>query len=272
VAGSIHATGFSAQRAETKPLRLNSYGGELVAKDERLYARFDIAMDEHPKIALLSDASFRALFEATMYSRRQLTDGFLDGRVAVRRWGQVVLDELCTNDPEKPSLFPTSKRGVAGFQIHDYEKHQTTTADIEAKREAGRKGGLAKASNRVAPASDSLEQSATGPLAITETETKTKTPSSTKKVSASRRKPEIPMPDDWTPNETHVRIARECGVDGRREEAQFRDHAEANDRRQRDWDAAFRTWLRNARPQKATPMEKARRTVMLATELLEVES
>lgn len=110
-------------------------------KDDRLYARFDIGMDEHPKIMLLSDAAFRALMEATFYARRQMTDGFLDERVAVRKWGREVIDELASNHEERPTL----ERVDGGWKIRDYEEHQVTREDIERKREAGRAGGLAKA-------------------------------------------------------------------------------------------------------------------------------
>ena len=145
----------------------------MMAKDRRLYAKFDINMDEHPKILMLSDAAFRTLFESTLYSRRQLSDGFLDERIVLRKWGADVAAELSSNDPEKPSWV----RVDGGWMIHDFGEHQTTTADIEAKREAGRKGGLAKAeqsaSKPVAPATKVLEQNASNSLAKTETETET---------------------------------------------------------------------------------------------------
>ena len=244
-----------------------------MTKDRRLYARFDIGMDEHPKIMLLSDAGFRALFESTLYSRRQLTDGFIAERVALKKWGPDVIPELTGNDPERPSWRPFSKDGVPGFLIHDFAEHQTTTADIEAKREAGRKGGLQKASNRVAGATEMPEQNGSNTLAKTETETETKPSSSTKKsVGASRRKPEVPMPDDWTPKPSHVAYAVERGVDGRHEEGQFRAWVASKDARYRDWDAAFRGWLGRATPQKLAPTARAQRTVMLATDLLEVEA
>ena len=165
-----------------------------MAKDERLYARFDIAMDEHPKVMLLSDAAFRALFEVTLYSRRQLTDGFLAAGVIRRKWDAEAIAELQRNDPARPSLYPFEKDGVTGLMIHDFEKHQTTTADINSKREAGRLGGLAKAKRTAStslgaatevlgqkaskPLADPLaerKQTSTAPLAITETETETKT-------------------------------------------------------------------------------------------------
>ena len=146
-----------------------------MAKDRRLYAKFDINMDDHPKILLLSDAAFRALFESTLYSRRQLSDGFLDDRIVSKRWGLDIANELSSNDAEKPSWI----RVDGGYQIHDFAEHQTTNADIQAKREAGRAGGLAKASNSVAPATEVLEQKGSNILAKTETETEKKDLSST---------------------------------------------------------------------------------------------
>ena len=141
-----------------------------MTKDRRLYARFDIGMDENPKIFMLSDAAFRALIESTLYCRRQLTDGFIDDRLVSKRWSIGVVEELSGNDPDRPSWIKVD----GGYQIHDFAEHQVTTADIQAKREAGRKGGQAKASKGVAPASKVLEQNAGTSLAKTETETETK--------------------------------------------------------------------------------------------------
>lgn len=141
-----------------------------MAKDRRLYARFDIGMDENPKILMLSDAAFRALVESTLYCRRQLTDGFIDDRLVSRRWSIGVVEELSGNDPSRPSWIKVD----GGYQIHDFAEHQVTTADIQAKRDAGKAGGLAKASKNVAPASKVLEQIASTSLAKTETETETR--------------------------------------------------------------------------------------------------
>lgn len=147
----------------------------MAAKDRRLYARFDIGMDEHPKVMLLSDAAFRALIESTMYARRQLTDGYLDERIATRKWGADVAKELTSNSDDRPSWIKVD----GGYMIHDFAEHQVTSADIEAKRGAGRAGGLAKAkqtaSTSLAPASKVLKQNASKPLAKTETETETET-------------------------------------------------------------------------------------------------
>lgn len=150
-----------------------------MAKDERLFAPFPIEMDEHPKIIGLSDAAFRAVFEATFYSRRMLSDGFLDERVVLKRWGLEVAAELSSNDPERPSWVRVESPRP-GWRIHDFEKHHPLRAEIEEKRrdlaekrsEAGRRGNAKRwDANRSQPdrkpvANDRSE---------TETETKTET-------------------------------------------------------------------------------------------------
>ena len=52
----------------------------------------------------------------------------------------------------------------------------------------------------------------------------------------------VVMPDGWTPSPAKASE----GVDSVAEFAQFRDHHAARASRFVDWDAAFRTWLRNA--------------------------
>lgn len=66
--------------------------------------------------------------------------------------------------------------------------------------------------------------------------------------ATSRCRPERPLPDDWAPNEKHAQQARERHADLAFEAERFRNHAKANDRRARDWDAAFRNWLMKAQP------------------------
>ncbi|WP_280393196.1 helix-turn-helix domain-containing protein [Nocardia wallacei] len=73
--------------------------------------------------------------------------------------------------------------------------------------------------------------------------------SASKPRATARRKPSVPLPDDWRPNESHNKLAREIGLStaqARIELENFRDHARAKDVRFRDWDAGFRTWLRNS--------------------------
>jgi hypothetical protein len=54
------------------------------------------------------------------------------------------------------------------------------------------------------------------------------------------------IPSDWEPRPEEQQKARELGVDCEAESAQFRDHYTAKGEARADWDASFRTWLRNA--------------------------
>lgn len=73
--------------------------------------------------------------------------------------------------------------------------------------------------------------------------------------TSSRRKPERPLPSSWHPNDKHKEYADAHGLNIAREFETFTNHAATNDRRVRDWDAAFRTWLTKSTP--ATPAGKS---------------
>ena len=78
----------------------------------------------------------------------------------------------------------------------------------------------------------------------------TEPPASPKPKKATRKKKrETSLPDTWHPSDTHTKLARELGLSDAQARLQldlFRDHARLNDRKTRDWDAAFRNWLRKA--------------------------
>jgi hypothetical protein len=60
-----------------------------------------------------------------------------------------------------------------------------------------------------------------------------------------KRKPSE-IPEGWSPSRKHHDLASELGVDCVRESEQFIDRNVSKGERYVDWDAAFRTWLRNA--------------------------
>ena len=62
--------------------------------------------------------------------------------------------------------------------------------------------------------------------------------------SPERRKRRLP--EDWRPTDRHASFAAENRLDTDAEAEQFRDHHTAKGSLMLDWDAAFRTWLRNA--------------------------
>lgn len=116
-----------------------------MAKDMRHYAKFTYDFPDNHKILPLSDAAFRCLVEATIWSCEHQSDGRLPTRLALARWSLENLNELCDNDPDHPSLLRTDE----GWIIRDFAEHQDTKAEIRARREraiiAGQKGGIARA-------------------------------------------------------------------------------------------------------------------------------
>jgi hypothetical protein len=61
------------------------------------------------------------------------------------------------------------------------------------------------------------------------------------------KKRKMALPSDWLPNEGHHSQAKRDGLNVELECDQFRDHHTAKGSVMLDWDAAFRTWLRNAK-------------------------
>lgn len=54
------------------------------------------------------------------------------------------------------------------------------------------------------------------------------------------------LPDGWTPSTSHRGLAGTLGLDADDEAERFRDFHTAKGSVMKDWEAAFRTWLRNA--------------------------
>lgn len=81
--------------------------------------------------------------------------------------------------------------------------------------------------------------------AIVEPESESDTPPSveTREGKAKRKRA---LPPGWLPNEGHHAQAKRDGLNVELEAEQFRDHHTAKGSVMLDWEAAFRTWLRNA--------------------------
>ena len=136
-------------------------------KDDRLFIRITLDFFDSEKVFPLSPGAKLAFIEMIAWSARQHTDGRIRKRLALAKWTPGIIEELLDSDPERPLLAESD----TDYFIHDYAEHQQTTADIEAVREArraaGRKGGLAKAaaqkgvsSKKVAKASKPLAKPA----------------------------------------------------------------------------------------------------------------
>jgi uncharacterized protein YdaU (DUF1376 family) len=127
------------------------------------------------------------------------------------------------------------------------ERARKDTEEWKATQaEAGRRG----AEKRWAAHAEQDRQPMPTPMA--KNSTASVTASEKKKASLSKKS----LPEDWTPNEKHRKLAAELRVDVELEAVKFRDWAVANAKVMADWNAAFRNWLRNSKPGSA-PAAKA---------------
>jgi hypothetical protein len=223
----------------------------------------------HPKTLQLTPSAVALWVRAGAWSCQHLTDGFVPS-YALNLFG---FDEHSAVELVEVEYWHEAQ---GGYEFHDWEDYQESSGKVKERRaknaEKLRKWREKQGSNDGGnPVADEVTNPVSNPAPDPTRPDPTNKPSSTKKVGASRRKPETPMPDDWTPKPAHVKYAADRGVDGRHEEGQFRAWCASKDMRYRDWDAAFRNWLGRANPSKVTPTQKAQRTVMLATELMEIE-
>lgn len=118
------------------------------AAERRLYAKLTLEFAEHPKVVGLSDAAFRELIHLILYCARNTTDGIIP-KGLFRKVDDDVISELTTNHPTRPSLV---KMPDGNYRLHDFEKHQTSSEAIEAKRalrhEQAQRAGAASAEAR----------------------------------------------------------------------------------------------------------------------------
>jgi hypothetical protein len=257
-----------------------------VVKDSRLFFKLALGFSDNHKIRPLSDAAFRCLVEAIDWCRSQPNDGWLPSRYAVARWGLDVLQELATNDPEKPSLIAV-ETGVTGWQIHDYGAMNDTKADIQARSERnkrnGQRGGLAK-SKQVASESLSEKLAVVEVVVEKEVTTNVVTSSDASPKTAKRNKPRTRINPAYMPTQAIVdAIKAETGATSDQlkfQHSQFVDYWQGRGEPMADWHATWRRWMRQAHSRGdfgATPApngktHKLRALADLAAEVREMET
>ena len=236
-----------------------------MSKDDRLYAKFTLDFADHHKILPLSDAAFRCLIEATLWSRKQLTNGLLPRSFALVRWSLDVLNELSTNDPLKPSLVECPE----GWIIHDFALHQATKEELETlsavRKRAGQAGGKASAqarrSKRQANAQASAEpngkQNQARDRDRDREELTTDVVSSRAAQAQPTKKRATRIAADWMPDQPVIEAmkAERPDVDLEAEHRKFIDYwlgKSGQAATKVDWNATWRNWIRNARGGTAT--------------------
>lgn len=225
--------------------------------------KVDDSFYDHPKVFDAPDCALALWMRAGCWSARNLTDGFVPAKLPAR---------LC-DDPDT-AVKDLVDRGLwrrtkGGFQFHDWTDYQPSAERVKETRkkraEAGSRGGKAKAAKQSASnLLDGSQGDAKQNPAPTRPDPTSPNgeggspadadgalfPPPEKPKKASRRKPETPLSDTFTVTDDMRAWAAEHapGVDVDRATTKFRNHAEANDRRQRDWPAAWRNWLLNEKP------------------------
>jgi hypothetical protein len=215
-----------------------------------LWIKLQADIVEHPKFIGLSPAAKWAFIEMMIYAQRNLSDGFIDGRVMRGKWAEDVIEELLTNDKESPSL----TRIDDDYQLHNYAKYQRSRAQveelIETRQRNGSRGGqvsaLARSSKSEAKVKQTHSKSEANGVAKEYPDTDTDT--DTEQVVVSKQTRKTQLQPGWKPSPAGYEYAK-TKAPGMNIEAsleEFEDYNLRNNRTNADWDAAWRTWVRKA--------------------------
>jgi len=117
------------------------------------WVRLDDRFDEHPKIVGAGPIGLAVFVRGLCYCARNLTDGFIPKTVAWKLMYDVDISREAVIDLMIHSkLWERGEDG--GFRVHDYLAYNPSRTEVlenrEARVEAGRKGGFAKAAKQAA--------------------------------------------------------------------------------------------------------------------------
>jgi hypothetical protein len=140
----------------------------------------------------------------------------------------------------------TRLQAVVAFEVQKIRARfpdWTIWANPKLETLLGTAGVNAKADPSVDPSPDP-----TANPSVRGASTTTTTSTTTNASHSAAKKPELRLPKDWAPTADHIKRAKDLGVDVVAEADNFRLHAETHDRHAANWNAAFTTWLKKARP------------------------
>jgi hypothetical protein len=238
-----------------------------------VWFKVDDSFESHPKVKSIpktKSTRIRAIGLWTLagsWSASQLTDGFVPNYMLPELGGTHIEATWLVN----AGLWLAEDDG---HRFHDWDEWQPTKAKVEEERAAAkermrvareRKKGTrsgdvrANTSERTRTRSENFaNQRSVTPTRPDPTRPDPKEQEHSADKSTARKKPAVRLPADWQPTDAHLQ-KRDDGIDVQREADTFRAHAEANDRRCVNWNAAFTQWLLKARPsQAATQPHKGR--------------
>lgn len=215
----------------------------------------------HPKFLMLSDAAQSLWLRAGAWSAQTLTDGDVPSiAMTLLRGTDDAADELVAS-----GLWEQSDDG---YRFHDWLKYQPSKDDVVAKRDATAErvrkwresrnsvsNGVTNnvtnsvsntVSNSVGNASPvPTRPDPTRPSYIGDTRAKEASSTEPSQNPVKRKNVKTLIPDSWSPNEHHVKVAAEKHIDLATESEKFRAYSESNAKRYANWDQAFNNWLLN---------------------------
>ena len=221
------------------------------------WVKVDDNFPDHPKTLVLSLAAQGLWLSGLCYASRHMTDGRLPSAF-LRRVG----DDAAWNAAEELVAVGLWHDNGAGWDIHDYTEYQRTREQIEAiseaRSEAGRRGGLAKARQTAGNLPAKAKQTGSNRLPDTDTDTDTEAENvvgararaSSQDAAPKKRKPATTkLTDAFEPSASTLAWAREHGWHAdafQREFEKFVGYHTAKGGRMADWDQALKNWLRKA--------------------------
>lgn len=199
----------------------------------------------HHKVVVAGNAAMGLWVRAGAMCAQQLTDGFVPDHMVAALGGKAQAGRLVT-----AGLWT---RVDGGYQFHEWTERQPTREQVEAERQAARERMANRRKNKGRSSADSsadvqanTDRTSEGVQEPRPDPTRPVVPIGTTDAGKpAKRANQLPI--DFIPSDKHEALAEELGVDLRAEWPKFCDHHRAKGSTFKDWDAALRTWIRNAR-------------------------
>lgn len=219
------------------------------------WVKLDANIFRHPKI-LSAGRDARDLYIAGLcYCGENLTDGHIPDTVI-----RVIGFDADIGDPKSAADTLVGvglwERNGTGYVVHDYlewQRGKEATKEISEKRaEAGRKGGVKSGEARAKQIASGLVEAKRSKTEADKIRVEGTLPSSESESTAystrARRgsKPVSPIPPDFSLTDDMMEFGTSRGLSRGHVTTSFEafvSHAIANDRRQADWPATWRTWV-----------------------------
>lgn len=202
--------------------------------------KVDDKFHDHRKSRRAQKAAIGVWTMAGSWAADNLTDGFVPESV-LSRWGnRKDAARLC-----EANLWTCAEvEGEKGWQFVNWADFQPTKAEVEAEREMTKervkKWREARRGNAVGNA---VTPNVTNADVTPDVQVPRPDPSRPVPSKTARKRS---MPEDFVPTQAHVDLAESLGVNLRNEWPQFKDYHHSRGNTMKDWDAALRTWIRNA--------------------------